>query len=116
MAHRIERLRCLRAGLSCKGAPATATPESFVTEPSAPKRGPKTLGPAYQGGLEAALAVVISMGFGVWADSYFGTSPILLFVGLAIGFGAFVVRLLRMTQEIEAQRQREGETRDDDGG
>ena len=56
-------------------------------------------GPAYQGGLEAALAVVIAMGFGIWADSYFGTSPIGLFLGLGIGFGAFILRLVRLLGE-----------------
>ena len=78
--------------------------------------GPQRFGPAYQGGLEAGLAVVIAMGFGIWADSYFGTSPVLLFVGLGIGFGAFVVRLFRMPRELEAQakREREAETEDDD--
>ena len=74
------------------------------------------IGPAYQGALEAALAVVIAMGIGIWADSYFDTSPVLLFVGLGIGFGAFILRLWRLLQETAA-RSAGGETgQGSDGG
>jgi len=54
----------------------------------------------YQGALEASLAVAICVGFGVWADDYFDTSPGFLLAGLAIGFGAFITRLLRLTKEM----------------
>ncbi len=73
------------------------------------------IGPAYQGGLEAVLSVVVSMGLGVLADSYFDTSPVFLFVGLGVGFGAFILRLWRLTQELAA-RAAGGSSSDGDGG
>ncbi|MCH2172606.1 AtpZ/AtpI family protein [Myxococcota bacterium] len=55
-----------------------------------------SLGPAYQGAVEAGLAIVISVGFGLWADTRFDTSPVGLLVGLAIGMGAFALRITRL--------------------
>ena len=60
----------------------------------------RQLGAAYQGALEAALAVVISAGLGIWADSYFETSPGFLLAGLGIGFAAFIWRLVKLSQEL----------------
>jgi len=51
---------------------------------------------AYQGALEAVLAIVITAGVGYWADQRFGTQPRWLIVGTCIGFAAFVLRLFRM--------------------
>ena len=67
-------------------------------------------GGAYEGGLQAALAVVISMGFGHWADRYFDSSPIGLFLGLAIGFGAFTLRIWQLlkSQSSAGQDSEEG--------
>lgn len=59
------------------------------------------LGRTYQGALEAVLAVVIMVVLGAFADSHFGTTPILLLSGLAIGFGAFVLRLVRLLRETQ---------------
>ena len=59
----------------------------------------------YQGALEASLAVAICVGSGVWADDYFDTSPWFLFAGLGIGFGAFIVRLYRLTGEPDGQQK-----------
>jgi F0F1-type ATP synthase assembly protein I len=56
-------------------------------------------GGAYEGGLQAGLSVVISMGFGHWADRYFDSSPIGLFIGLAIGFGAFTLRIWQLLNQ-----------------
>lgn len=53
-------------------------------------------GAAYQGALEAVFALLIGAGIGYWADTRFGSSPWLLLLGTALGFTAFVVRLLRM--------------------
>ena len=53
-------------------------------------------GAAYEGAMEAVLAILISVGLGYWADSHFGTGPLWLAVGAVIGFAAFVLRLLRM--------------------
>ena len=75
--------------------------------------------------MQSALAVVVSLGIGVWADSYFGTSPTFLFVGLGIGFAAFILRLWRLAQEQSGQsgnshghaetgRSRESPRSDDD--
>ena len=65
----------------------------------------KNVGSAYQGALEAGLAVAISVGLGVFADDYFDTSPWFLFAGLGIGFGAFIVRLYRLTGEPDGQQK-----------
>lgn len=51
---------------------------------------------AYQGALEAVLAIAIAAGLGFWADQRFGTEPRWLIVGTCVGFAAFVVRLWRM--------------------
>jgi F0F1-type ATP synthase assembly protein I len=51
---------------------------------------------AYQGALEAVLAIVITAGAGFWADQHFGTGPRWLILGTCIGFAAFVLRLFRM--------------------
>ena len=65
----------------------------------------RNLGSAYQGSLEAALAVAVSVGLGVLADDYFDTSPWFLFIGLGIGFGSFVLRLYRMMDELNEQQK-----------
>lgn len=51
---------------------------------------------AYQGAVEAVFAILIAGGLGYLADRHFGTSPLLLLIGLGIGFAAFVLRLLRL--------------------
>ncbi len=56
---------------------------------------------AYQWAMEAAFSIPIATGLGWWADSYFETEPILLLVGMLIGFGAFVMRLVRMRHLVE---------------
>ncbi|MFP8874915.1 MAG: AtpZ/AtpI family protein [Myxococcota bacterium] len=56
-------------------------------------------GSAYQGALEASIALAISLGAGVWADDHFDTSPGFLLAGLGIGFAAFTVRLMRLAGE-----------------
>ncbi len=61
------------------------------------------LGRAYQGALEAVLALVIMPVLGAWADSRFETGPVLFLLGLAIGFGSFVLRLVRLLGELERQ-------------
>ncbi len=51
---------------------------------------------AYQGAVEAVLAVVISGLAGTWVDRRFGTEPTGFLVGMAIGFAAFGLRMWRM--------------------
>jgi F0F1-type ATP synthase assembly protein I len=58
---------------------------------------------AYQGAMEAVFSIVIATGAGYWADDRFGTSPLYLLIGAGVGFGAFVLRVLRMrpTEEVK---------------
>lgn len=51
---------------------------------------------AYQGAFEAVFAILIGAGLGYWGDASLGTSPWLLLLGFVLGFGAFVLRLLRL--------------------
>lgn len=62
------------------------------------KRGSE--GAAYQGAMEAVGAIVISIGIGWWIDSRYGSSPYGLLGGAVVGFGAFVLKLMRMGQEL----------------
>ncbi len=59
---------------------------------------------AYQGAIEAVLAVVLATLFGYWIDGRFGTSPVCMFLGLALGFAAFFVRLLRLRDLMSGPR------------
>jgi F0F1-type ATP synthase assembly protein I len=56
----------------------------------------------YQGAFEAVVAILIAAGIGHWADRHFGTSPRYVLVGFAVGFGAFVLRLLRLRRYFDA--------------
>jgi len=56
---------------------------------------------AYQGAAEAVFAIPVAGGIGYWADSYFGTAPTLLLVGLVLGFASFVLRIVRMRKLVE---------------
>jgi hypothetical protein len=71
---------------------------------------PRGLGGAYQGALEATLAIVISVLFGVWLDTKLETSPAFLFTGMAVGFGAFILRLTRLLKEVGEQDGGKGGT------
>ncbi len=91
----------VRAALGPRGEPARAVPARCTLatmageDPSSgnlTKRGVA----AYQGALEAVLAIAIAAGAGYWADGHFGTSPRWLIVGTIVGFASFVVRLWRM--------------------
>jgi F0F1-type ATP synthase assembly protein I len=59
-------------------------------------------GLAYQGAFEAVAAIPIATGIGYWADGRFDTSPYLLILGAALGFAAFVTRLLRLGHQLQA--------------
>ena len=60
------------------------------------ERGTRGMAAAYQGAIEAVLAVVIATLFGYWVDGRLGTSPAFMFLGLALGFAAFFLRLWRL--------------------
>jgi F0F1-type ATP synthase assembly protein I len=53
-------------------------------------------GAAYQGALEAVFAILVAVALGYFIDWRFGTSPSFLFVGVILGFSAFVLRLVRL--------------------
>ena len=59
-------------------------------------------GLAYQGAFEAVMAIPIAIGIGYWLDGRFDTSPILLLAGAVVGFGAFVLRLLRLGRQLQS--------------
>jgi F0F1-type ATP synthase assembly protein I len=61
-----------------------------------------TMGAKYQGAMEAVLAVPIGAGLGHLADRQWESAPIGLIVGLVLGFGAFILRLVRMRPETPA--------------
>ncbi len=68
----------------------------------------RRMGKVYEGAFESVFAILIGGGFGYWADQHFETSPRWLLVGLAIGFGAFVLRLWKLG--IALQKLADGET------
>lgn len=47
------------------------------------------------------MSIPIAIGLGYWADQKLDTSPVFLIVGVMLGFGAFVLRLLRMRALVE---------------
>jgi F0F1-type ATP synthase assembly protein I len=61
---------------------------------------------AYQGAIEAVASIGIGGGLGYFADDHFDTSPILLLIGFAVGFGAFFVRLARLRRALESTEGR----------
>lgn len=64
-----------------------------VPDPHASKR---SMASAYQGAIEAVVAMVICALAGWWIDGRLGSGPIGLFAGMVLGFTAFLVRLLRI--------------------
>jgi F0F1-type ATP synthase assembly protein I len=68
------------------------------------------LGGAYQGAVEATGALVISVLLGAWGDSKLDSSPTFLFIGLAVGFGAFILRLTRLLREVSASEDDTADT------
>lgn len=57
-------------------------------------------GRAYQGALEAVLAILVGGGLGYWVDFETGKSPLFLLVGLVLGFCAFVLRMVRLARSL----------------
>lgn len=66
------------------------------------QRTARSQGLAYQGAFEAVIAILVAAGIGLWADGHFDTSPRYLFIGTAIGFAAFVLRLVRLGRQLQA--------------
>lgn len=65
----------------------------LIPDPHAAKR---SMASAYQGAVEAVVAMVICALAGWWIDRRFGSGPWGLFVGMAVGFAALLLRLLRI--------------------
>ena len=65
------------------------------------QRNARRQGLAYQGAFEAFVAILIAMGAGHWVDQRFGTSPLYFLIGTAVGFGAFVLRLVRLGRQLQ---------------
>ena len=59
-------------------------------------------GKAYQRALEAVLAIPIGIGIGYFVDVRLESSPIGLGIGAALGFAAFVRRLVSMRSLMES--------------
>lgn len=59
------------------------------------------MGRAYQAAFEAVIAVVVAGAAGGWADQRFGTTPMLLLLGVILGFATFVLRLVRLMNELQ---------------
>lgn len=57
---------------------------------------------AYQGAIEAVASIMIGGGLGYFADDHFDTSPYLLLLGFAFGFGACFMRLMRLKRVMES--------------
>jgi len=62
-------------------------------------------GAAYEGAMEAVFSILVGVGLGYWADSYFETGPRYLVVGAVVGFAAFVLRLSRMSKLVHEASQ-----------
>ena len=56
---------------------------------------------AYQGAFESVFAILIAVFAGKLTDDHFGTAPRYLLVGFAIGFLAFVWRLVRLGRYLQ---------------
>ncbi len=56
---------------------------------------------AYQGAMEAILAIPIAIGIGYMADRVLETEPVGLIIGAVVGFAAFVLRLWRMRELVD---------------
>ena len=64
-------------------------------------------GAAYQGAFEAVFAILIAAFAGKFADDHFGTTPRYLLVGFAVGFFAFVMRLVRLGRHLQTSETEE---------
>jgi F0F1-type ATP synthase assembly protein I len=59
-------------------------------------------GKAYQRALEAVLAIPLGIGIGYFVDGRLESSPVGLLIGAALGFAAFVRRLVSMRSLVES--------------
>jgi F0F1-type ATP synthase assembly protein I len=85
-------------------------PEKGASSPAnaAPSQRKQGIGRAYQAAFEAVIAVVVAGAAGGFADQRFGTAPLLLMLGVLLGFGTFVLRLVRLMKELAPPPQDPG--------
>ena len=73
----------------------------------------KSFSKDYQAGLEAIFAMGIATGIGIWVDLRYGRAPLFSLLGMALGFAACIVRLLRHQKERERiAKEGSGDTSD----
>jgi F0F1-type ATP synthase assembly protein I len=106
LAVRILEARIFEAGSSILGTGAMSKVGRFARRYRV-----KSFAQGYQAGIEAVFALAMSAGVGAWADSHYDTGPVFLLVGMAVGFGACILRLLRYqrAQAEEAAREKESD-------
>jgi F0F1-type ATP synthase assembly protein I len=104
----------MRPATLCCVPPESVEPENLLGYDAgrfqASGLSPRGFGSAYQGAVEATLAVVISVLIGVWADTKLDSSPAFFLVGLGVGFGAFIVRLMRLLRQSSEPDSKESES------
>ncbi len=70
------------------------------TEQAERRRRARRQARAYQGAFEAVVAILVATGIGYWVDGRYDTSPWGLLLGTALGFGSFVMRLLKLGRQL----------------
>lgn len=70
------------------------------SDPKSPKRPGGNLGAALSLGLELAVAMLLGVGAGRWADAKLGTSPAMLLLGTALGFAGGLYILVKSAKGI----------------
>ena len=80
-------------------------PDSRVSKALSSTANRMNMGAKYQGALEAVLAIPIGAGLGYLADKNLETAPVGLLIGFALGFAAFVLRVIRMRPEEEPKEK-----------
>lgn len=73
-------------------------------DPKGPKPPGSPLGAAMSLGMELAVSMVLGVLAGRWADARLGTAPVMLLVGVAVGFGAGLYLLVRGAKQAPPDR------------